>query len=165
MRNFSPVTKMRKGAKILGMSYGAKFEKQNNHGETQSRNCHIYHGFLDACSCLVTAAKWDTNDMNKTADRPKLCYTPLQGMRSWKHSSPVTEIPVGKTEISATEPGRPHMNTSKFLQGTLSCGVISETGLILRDPMVYLLRYGHSLKSNKCNAYPVFPKTTTTTTT
>ena len=36
MRNFTPVTEMRKGAKILGTSYGAKFEKENKHGETKS---------------------------------------------------------------------------------------------------------------------------------
>lgn len=70
MRNVSPITKMRKSPELLGTSCGVKFEKQNKHGETQSQNFRAYHSFVNSCRCII-AAKWDTDDIENTADMAK----------------------------------------------------------------------------------------------
>ena len=81
MRNFSPVTKMRKGVTIVRTSYRLKFEVENKHGETQSHNFCAYHSSVTSCSCII-ATKWGTNDMENTTDKAKSCYPTLQGTRS-----------------------------------------------------------------------------------
>ena len=73
MRNFSPVSEMRKGRKNLGTSSGAKFEKQSKQGETQSYNFRAYHSFVNSYSC-ITAAKWDACDMENTAGKARRCH-------------------------------------------------------------------------------------------
>ena len=67
----------------------------------------------------ITAVKWDASDakIQQTmqddairATRDHLAFTPVTGLK-WcsygKISSPLTEIPVGKTTISETKPARP----------------------------------------------------------
>ena len=43
MRNFSPVSEMKKRPKIVGMSSGAKVEKQSKRGETPNFLTFAYH--------------------------------------------------------------------------------------------------------------------------
>ena len=71
MRNFSPVSEMKKGRKILGASSGAKFEKQSKHGETQSYNVRANHSFVNFYSC-ITPAKSDAYDMENTAGKARM---------------------------------------------------------------------------------------------
>ena len=81
MRNFSPVIEIKKRAKILGTSSGAKFEKRSKHREIQ---------------------------------------------QFWLSRSLLTEIPIGKTEISGTEPAREISET----------GPARSAGLMWRGPLI-----------------------------
>ena len=104
---------------MLGTSSGAKFEKQSKHGETQSYTFRAYYSFGNSNSCS-TAVKWDAYVVENTAGNVKRCpsdirihfaFMPVTGLKCsyGKISSPLIEIPAGKTEISGTEPGRPLM--------------------------------------------------------
>ena len=72
MRNFSPVSEMKKGRGywLETASSGAKFEKLSKYDETQSCNFCAFHSFGNSYSC-VTAVKWDAYDMENTADKSK----------------------------------------------------------------------------------------------
>ena len=91
-------------------SCGTKFEKQSKHGETQNYNFHAYYSFGNSYSC-ITAVEWDAYDVENATGNARRCrihpvFTPVTGAEVfiWQN---FTEIPVGKTEISGTEPARP----------------------------------------------------------
>ena len=63
---------------------------------------------------VFTAVEWDTYDVENTAGNARRCrihpaFILVTGLKCsyGKIFSPLTEIPVGKTEISGTEPARP----------------------------------------------------------
>ena len=95
-------------------SCGAKFEKQSKHSETQNYNFHAYYSFGNSYSC-ITVVECDAYDVENTADnaeftqRIHLAFIPVTGLKCSYGNifSPLTEIPVGKTEISGTEPAHP----------------------------------------------------------
>ena len=100
-------------------SCGAKFEKQSKYGETQNYNLNAYYSLGNSNSC-ITAVEWDAYDVEKYSRQCKtmqnsfeeffpLSFRPVTGLKCsyGKIFSPLTEIPVGKTEISGTEPARP----------------------------------------------------------
>ena len=94
-------------------SCGAKFEKQSKHSETQNYNFHAYYSFCNSYSC-ITAVEWDAYDVENTADNTRRCrihlaFISVAGLKCsyGKIFSPLTEIPVEKTEISGTEPAHP----------------------------------------------------------
>ena len=94
---------------ILATSSGAKCEKASKHGETQkSNNFRAYHSFGNSYGC-ITAVKQDACDVENTAGNAGRCNPgiPETGQNCTKLFSQLTEIPVGKTEISGTEPARP----------------------------------------------------------
>ena len=69
MRNFSPVSEMKKGRGywLAGTaSSGAKFGKLSKYDETQSYNFCAYPSFGNSCS-FITAVKWDAYDVENTA--------------------------------------------------------------------------------------------------
>ena len=176
MKNFSPVSDMRKGRISL--------RQTSKHSETQNHNFRAYHSFGNSYSC-ITAVRWDVYDVENTAGNARLCdpgrqsspslcqalrqysgdvlneqsenktratwergrwrvflflndfslsplsrsleqarvhpaFVPVTGLKCSYGNvfSPLTEIPVGKTEISGTEPTRPLIWTHrKFYKG------------------------------------------------
>ena len=80
-------------------SCGVKFEKQSKQSETQNYNFHAYYSFGNSYSC-ITAVQWDAYDVEVFSVTGLKCsYGTI--------FSPLTEITVGETEISGTEPARP----------------------------------------------------------
>ena len=85
----------------------------------QNYNIHAYYSFGNSYSC-ITAVEWDAYDVENTAGNARCmhdaefirrihsAFIPLTGLKCsyGKIFSPLTEIPVGKTEISGTEPAR-----------------------------------------------------------
>ena len=79
MRNFSPVSEMTlKRPKILGTSYGANFEKQRKHRETQKLSrIRVFHSYANSYSC-ITAVKWDAYCVENTACNGKMPSRPAE---------------------------------------------------------------------------------------
>ena len=119
MRNFSPVSEMRRPK----TSCGAKFGKQNKHDETQSYNFRACYSFGNSESC-ITVVKWDAYDEENTAakqDNAEFIRRPHTGNRvellKWPHSQPACQDPCWKDRDLGNQASPPsHMNTSKILQ-------------------------------------------------
>ena len=116
MRNFSPVSEITlKRPKILGTSYGANFEKQRKH-----KNYREFASFI-AMATLI-AVSLQLNGMLITWKIQQAMGRCRPGRQNSSRFHPgnraevliwpkifktLNEIPVGKTEISGTEPARP----------------------------------------------------------
>ena len=115
---FQPGLRDENRSKILGTSSGAKFGKQRKHGETQK--ILTFGPILPSVTLKAVSLQlngmlmmWKIQEAKKTmpSGLPEFIppFIPLTGMKCsyGKISSPLTEISVGKTEISGTEPARP----------------------------------------------------------
>ena len=115
---FQPGLRDENRSKILGTSSGAKFGKQRKHGETQK--ILTFGPILPSVTLKAVSLQlngmlmmWKIQEAKKTmpSGLPEfiLPFIPLTGMKCsyGKISSLLTEISVGKTEISGTKPARP----------------------------------------------------------
>ena len=115
---FQPGLRDENRSKILGTSSGAKFGKKRKHGETQK--ILTFGPILPSVTLKAVSLQlngmlmmWKIQEAKKTmpSGLPEFIppFIPLTGMKCsyGKISSLLTEILVGKTEISGTKPARP----------------------------------------------------------
>ena len=107
-----------------------------NMAKHKNLNFCAYHSFGNSSSC-ITAVKWDARDVENTAGNARRCHPDHQnsfisvtGLKSsyGKISSPLTEISVGKNEISGTEPARSLIQTHRSVFGLGKWYANSRTG-------------------------------------
>ena len=109
-------------------SCGEKFEKQNNHGETQSYN---FRPIITLATLIVVMwCLWYGKDnrrskmmQNSMIRKINPAFLPVTEMKCsyGKIFSLLTEIPVRKTKISGTEPARPLIRTHRKFYKRFRC--------------------------------------------
>ena len=123
MRNFSPVSEMRKGQRVLAPNLGNKA----NIAKHKNFNFRAYLSIGNSQSC-ITAVKWDAYDLENTAGNARRCHPDRHnslrfhpGNRDevfiWQNFQPAYRDLGWKNRDLGNQASPPsHMNTSKIFQ-------------------------------------------------